>query len=575
MRMLSLLLSLLPLVAACSTLSTPGEDARAALPESDLRFAEAEQAANGYAETEVYYHILAGELAGKLKQFPKAAEFYAAAAAATADPRVAKRATKIALYAKDAEHAMAAAQRWAALQPDEIEAHLILSQLLVATDQPKAAVPHLQVMIEAADDQRVYGLVAKQLGKTQDREQALQALELLAERNAEDPYAYLVLAGVALEYERYERALQAAERGLQLAPDNQDLHVLKAQALLRSGQQQAAIAALEQLVDSQSVTAEVRLAYVQMLVKAGRYAAAQPELETLVAANPEDTELLRQLGLLALETERYAPAVERFQELASSAEHASLAYYFLGRIRQAQGRVNQAIEHYRQVTAEPYWLNARIRMANMHVEQGRLDQGRQVYVNLREQVTEQALQKEIYLAEGQMLVDRQRYQAALSLYDRALESFAADTDLLYARALAAAAVGRVAWLERDLRRILADDPDHVMALNALGYTLADQTQRYQEALGYIEQAYAAQPDDPAIIDSMGWVHYRLGQLDKAEDYLREAYALAKDNEIASHLVEVLWHRGAKAEARSLLQDELANSPDDPYLTQVKQRLGLE
>lgn len=177
----------------------------------------------------------------------------------------------------------------------------------------------------------------------------------------------------------------------------------------------------------------------------------------------------------------------------------------------------------------------------------------------------------IYLVEGTILAERDRPQEAMEVYDEALEAFPSDHDLLYARGLHAFSLGRLDAMEDDFKAILAEDPEDAEALNALGYSLADRTERFAEALSYIERALALKPDDPAILDSMGWVQFRLGNPEQALDYLRKALAAMPDGEIAAHLGEVLWTLGRHDEARRTWKAALDQDPEHEYLLRVISR----
>ena len=161
----------------------------------------------------------------------------------------------------------------------------------------------------------------------------------------------------------------------------------------------------------------------------------------------------------------------------------------------------------------------------------------------------------------------------MTVYDRALEEYAGNADLLYARAMLAEKLDRLDILERDLRAILGTEPDHAEALNALGFTLADRTDRYDEALVLLERAIELKPDDYYVIDSMGWVLYRVGRLEEAIQYLRRAFALSEDPEVAAHLGEVLWVMGRKAAAREIWDTALQTTPDDANLLEVIKRFS--
>jgi len=203
--------------------------------------------------------------------------------------------------------------------------------------------------------------------------------------------------------------------------------------------------------------------------------------------------------------------------------------------------------------------------------QGDLDRMRDHMRRLRQknpQITSQ-----LYAIEGQVLTEAGLHQEAFALYERALDFGPEDLDLLYSYSLAAEKLNRLDITEASIRRILAVEPDNVRALNALGYTLADRTDRYDEALQYISRAYEKEPDDPAIIDSMGWVHYRLGNLEKALEYLQQAWDISSDSEIGAHLGEVLWMSGDRDAARSVWEESRETQPDNPVLLEVINRLN--
>jgi tetratricopeptide (TPR) repeat protein len=196
----------------------------------------------------------------------------------------------------------------------------------------------------------------------------------------------------------------------------------------------------------------------------------------------------------------------------------------------------------------------------------------QLMTSLRREHAEDAIG--LYLAEAEILRDSGRYEASFELLGRALGEYPEDNNLLYARGLAAEKLDLLDILEQDLRAIIATDPENGHALNALGYTLADRTDRYQEALGYLTKAIALLPDDSAVLDSMGWIKYRLGDLDVSLEYLRRAYEQSPDPEIAAHLSEVLWSSGKHDEARELWRQANEENPENEFLLDVKGRLGL-
>ncbi len=218
-----------------------------------------------------------------------------------------------------------------------------------------------------------------------------------------------------------------------------------------------------------------------------------------------------------------------------------------------------------------YQFDARLRIADLLGVLGRTESALEHLDAMLQGSQSNGSLVRIYITKGELLRSARRYEQAMEVFNTALDIVPGNSDLLYARALVAEKLGRIDLLEADIRAILKTEPDNAHALNALGFTLADQTERYEEAYGYLKRAIEIMPDDAAIIDSWGWVHYRLGKYDIAIQLLRKALSRLEDAEIAAHLGEVLWVSGKQQEAREVWQRALQKSPDDPMLQKVMQR----
>ena len=278
------------------------------------------------------------------------------------------------------------------------------------------------------------------------------------------------------------------------------------------------------------------------------------------------------LGLLAAETRQFDLAETYFLDLVKRNVRLADAYFELGRIEEQRGNYAKAKEWYGRVAGEDRTLTARMRIGVTLAKAGDPTAVvSQHFDALRRANPQNSIM--LYLAEAEALREAERFQEAFDVLDRALQLHSNDKDLLYARALLAERIDRLDVLERDLRAIIAADPKNGQALNALGYTLADRTDRYPEALGYIEQALAVLPDDAAVLDSMGWVQYRLGDYPKALDYLRRAYQTNPDAEIAAHLGEALWVSGQREEAKKIWREARRKTPDSRHLRQLQERFG--
>jgi len=252
-------------------------------------------------------------------------------------------------------------------------------------------------------------------------------------------------------------------------------------------------------------------------------------------------------------------------------EREGEAQYYLGRIYENRKQYDIAIDWYQQVHVGDYQFDARLRIADMLGLSGQIDEAIEHLDAMLDGSQSNGSLVRIYVAKGELLRLARRYEESMAVFNTALEIVPGNSDLLYARALVAERLGQIDQLEEDLKFILKTEPDNAHALNALGFTLADQTDRYEEAHVYLKRAIEIMPDDPAIIDSLGWVHYRLGDYDEAIRLLRMALSRFDDAEIAAHLGEVLWVVGKQEEARGIWQKALKKTPDAPVLLKVMQR----
>ncbi len=519
---------------------------------------------------QLLYDILLGEISGQRGRFDVSVPHYLQATMDSNDPRVAERAVTIATFAKDFDVAARAARRWIALDPDNLEARKVLTALALRTGSTDEVVTQLEYLVNAsADLEEGFGLATAILARHADKQAALQAMERLAARYPESPEGLLGVSRLAILGEDLTRALQAVEQALGMRPGMSGAEILRAQILIEQDRKPEALQALEQAVRRNPQDAELRFAYGHLLLDAGDQEGARQQLRSVVELDPANTNALYSLALLELEAKQFKAAERHLKQLLELEEKQQSAYYYLGYAAQERGDAASAIEWYRKVEAGEYWTQSRLRIGKLMAGQGRLEEMRAEMQALRRGSPENAIA--IYLVEGQVLSDLGLHEDAYALYEQALVDAPANEDLLYSRALVAEKIDRIDLAEEDMRRILANDPDNVRTLNALGYTLADRTERYQEALQYIQKAYAQKPDDPAIIDSMGWVHFRLGKLNEARLYLQQAWDMTGDGEIGAHLGEVLWTQGEHDEARRIWEESRKNSPDNPVLKKVLDR----
>lgn len=523
----------------------------------------------------LFFKLLVAEFAAEQGQMHLAADAYLKSAEETGDPRLARRATQAAVYARNSAMALSAAELWVELEPEQLNARQSLAALYIRSGQSDKALPHLEKIIAfspAGKPGHGYQLVANLLANAEDPQQALQQMRQLTAAHPDDPEALYAHAQLASQLDHNEKAMELLQRLLTQQPQRTDALILQARLLHTSGQQQEALERLQRVLKLDPDNDTIRLTYARMLVDAQALTAARREFRLLNRRLPENTDVIYALGLLALEAEELDDAEPYFMDLVRLGSRDEEARVALGQIAQMRGNRLEAIDWFQSMPKGERYIEAQLLAAQLMAEEHGTDSALEYLRQLPLDTESEHTQR--YIAEAELLADAERYEEAMAVYDEALESSSEKTTLLYARALTAEKFGRIDLLERDLKQILSIDPNDVQALNALGYTLADRTERYAEAMRYIEQAYAMQPEDPAILDSMGWGLYRLGRHQEALEYLRRAAEqLPRDAEIAAHLGEVLWVTGQQQKARQIWERAQEVAPEHKVLNETVKRFN--
>ena len=523
---------------------------------------------------DVLYRLLVGELASHRGDLHLALRNYLDVAEETRDARVAARATKLAVFAHSEELALKAARLWSEVDSSSVEARQVLASLLIRAGDIDTAVEHLDEIVHTLSEPPGTGFhrAAELLGAEKDAEAALATMRQLVLGHEHDAQAQLALARLLVRTGHVEEASAAADRAYEIDPGNARTAVLRARLRQSANDTEGALGVLEEFLEGAPESGTVRMTYARMLVDAGRYEEARAEFEYLVAEEPENDDARYALGLLLLQTNRLDEAAEQFERLASRDSRRDAAHYYLARIAESQQRFADAIASYRHVRRGEHRLNAQIRVAVLLADNGDVDAARRHLHGVRSETAQEAVR--IYSAEAGLLARVARYDEAMDVYDASLEAFPGNSDLLYARGMLAVRMDRLDILERDMRAIISREPDNADALNALGYTLADRTDRYEEAYALIKRAIELKPDDHYIVDSLGWILHRMGRHQEALVQLRRAMSINPDPEIAAHLGEVLWVLGNKVEARAVWSTALESAPDDERLLDVIERFGL-
>jgi len=523
-------------------------------------------------QSELMYQILVGEFAGVRGDMDVSVDHYLQAAKTSTNPQVAARAAYITLYAKQYDEALQVTERWQALAGSSIDITRTKALIFLHQQKVEAAAKEIeQILVKDGKvnlgDVSALGHILK---KEAQADVAIRVLSLLNKSYPQQSGLLLLQARFEANEQQYENAKQLIEQVIQLSPDISDAYLIKAQILAAENNQQEAVKSVAIAVEKRPGDHRLRLQYARMLVQMKLYDEAWQNFMQLKEAMPADENILLSLGLLSIETNKPDLAKQYLQELIDHGFHNLQAHYYLGRIQQSQGEFMPAIANFERVAEGPYMLDARIRTAALLAETGQVDKALKK-LKLLNEGQDNGTQIKVYLAQGEVLRNAHRDKEALGVYNTALQNSPENTDLLYARALTAEKLDMLDITESDLRMVLIHEPDNASALNALGYTLADRTQRLDEAKEYILKAAKLLPNDPAVLDSLGWVYFRLGQYEESIKWLSKAFALLEDAEIAAHLGEALWMNGQKGNADKMWQRGLEMKADHPVLLNTIKR----
>lgn len=525
---------------------------------------------------ETLYLLILAEIAGARGEIDIAVDAYLRVARATADPRIARRATEIALFARNTQAATEAARLWSEADPTSEDARRILAGVLASGGDRLNEVQIELARILAHNpeqlEQNLLGL-NRALSRLPDRYMARSIIERLTAPYLDEPAAQLARAQAAAEADDGMGALEATEQALRLRPRWEPAILLKSQLLVQLDASDEAVSFLGAHVAAAPENLTLRQHYARTLVSARRLDAALREFEHLLGQHPGNPDLLFAVALISQELgdlDRATSALE--QALLSGHPETNAIRLNLGNLAEQRGDSESALHWYREVPPGPHFIEAQIRTAITLAGTGQLDDA---LAHLDATVAEGDETKRILIAKTSLLRDAGRFGDALILLDSALRETPDDPELLYEAAMTAEQLDRVDLMESRLRRLIELDPEHAHAYNALGYSLADRGLRLQEAEAMIVRALELSPDDPFILDSMGWVRFRQHDPEGALQHLERAYALRSDPEIAAHLGEVLWALERREDALRIWSEAREAFPDHEILYRTIERLTEE
>ena len=567
-RFLTGFILLCALLSGCAAIESTTESANAVSPEPAPLAAPPVKP----FPAETLYELLLAETAG-IRGLPgMALEIYTRQAQQTRDPQVAERATNIAAFLQNQQGLLANAALWSELSPNNPQARQLYALALIQQGRYLDAYPHAAFALEHGLDEPILNLAAYAEKSPAEIQRTLldqhQALKAQLPDNAS---LNLTIAMLHQHLQQTDQALAIVSKLNRREPDNELAALLTSQLLHQQKHTDKALSILRNSLDLLPQSRKLRLQYARFLAR-DDLMAAHEQLSILAKQFPNDAKLHFSLALASEQLGKTDQAIATFERLTSHPASSTDAHFELARIAESAGDPAKALYHYRQVRRGRNLVPAAAKAAGILARNDELDEALQHLRTLRLEQTSYSVM--LYEVESELLMQYGQLSHAYDVLSDALNQHPENIPLLYARSIVSERSNKISDSEADLRAILKKDENNATALNALGYTLTLHTERYEEAHQLILKALNLRPEDPAIIDSLGWVLYHLGRYDEALQQLQLAMSKMSDPEIAAHLGEVLWTLNRQEEAKKVWQQILDVEPDNPIVTDTLRRLQV-
>ncbi len=518
---------------------------------------------------ELLYDLMLAELALQRNDYTLAFDKYYKAAEQTRDSRLAKKATRVTLFSKDDAQTFKAVKLWSEIQPENIDVQQIYASSLISQKKDEEALLYLQKVINLSDNFEAGFKRAFTILETVEEQKRANILFVrLTKNHQNEPMVKLYQAKLAFKFVDYPSTEKYLDEALASKPGYLDALVLKVELLKKQNRELQAIQTLEKILLKLPQNTAIRLELARLLVKNKQYEQGLKQVKQL-AKKELAPEVLFAISLLAIEMDKLDEARQYLERLHAHRLYASEAAYFIGQLEAGRENYAEAEEWFKRVKNGKYTFEAYLGLVMVYSQQEKFDQAFKLLEHSSGYNGKQST--EILQIKAEVYAQAKNYTKAYEIYTEAVNLAPDNHDILYGRAMLAEKFGRIDLLEKDLHTILAANPKDNQALNALGYTLADRTTRYQEALQYIERALKLNPDDVATLDSMGWVLYKMGKHAEALKYLQKAYEKDPDPEIAAHYGEILWVSGQTKKAKSIWDKALKKDPQHRVLIGTRTR----
>lgn len=563
MRQLWFIMALSVLLSACSGLNVTPQESFSVKPESDEPY-------KGEMTPDLMYAIMLAEVAVKRGNFTVAVDAYVYATEFTGDEEIAARATRLAIFAKRYQDALKTALIWEKAEPDNQELKHVLALLYLRNGDLDASQRYIEgIFAQSQSPKQVFAQLSKVLAGEENRSAVLELMGRLVKQHEKLPEAHLAYAGLALAANEYQPAHSSLDRAAALRPNWWQVYELRSRIFVLQGQWPEAENALKKAIRLRPKDLQLGLRYARMLFQQGKYDEAKAQFSKLLKHRPNDPDVLFPLGLLNMQQQLFGEAEKQFRQLVGMGQRVDDASYYLGLIAERDKRLDEARHWYRNVRSGEHVYAAVRRFTLLKME----EEGLEATLEYLHRLSFESASDKMRLLqlEAEVLTTAKEYERAYTVYSRALDSYPDAVELLYARSILAERLKKPEVMERDLRHVLKLEPDSADAMNALGYSWADQGVHLQEAYRLILRAHELKPDSGPILDSLGWVLYRLGKLKEAEGYLQRAYNMLRDGEVAAHLGEVYWELGKQDKARKLWREAIKREPEHEILQRVMKK----
>lgn len=517
------------------------------------------------------YPLMAAEFALRNRDLALGLQLLTEQCLILTDPAVARRALQLAEFVNNDQAALTAAMRLATLDPTDAAASATAMSLLIRAGATEQAITYASKA--KAGGARINAPALMQ--GFEELEPAAQqtvttGIESLAAAYPDDLDIAIAQSLLYRQLKRYNDAGSALAVVFSANANDERALVLWTQIQLDSGNN-TPFERIGQAVERQKDNEKLRLQYARLLAANEQFDAARAQFLILKDTSPRNGDYLFSLALIDYEQQQFDAARSSLQALIALQQRVDEAWYYLGRIEEQAGNLTTSVEAYGQVGPSREFIDAHRRAASQLITSNDPRDLEAFFSDARRKNSDQA--ERLFLLEAEILKESQRRSRAMMAFDTGIAAYPRSMPLLYGRAMLRENQGDIAGMEADLRTILAYDANNATTLNALGYALTNRTDRYEEAASLIEQALALSPGDAAILDSLGWVYFKLGRLTEARELLTEAYDILPEPEVAAHLGETLWALGERQEAQKIWHRVLRVDPQNAYVRDVLDRLG--